>query len=249
MTHEVQDQLENQTEKIETLGRYSTLVASIQNLDIRPTLPPWISRFLGYSKNGERHPIWLLRWLDVLKIPICVEEFLSACFCTFAALACLSQVNLHSALSHLPIPVIYGPAGATAILLFTLPHSPASTPRSLLLGHLSASSISTILTQTILTFPEELQLSNQHNIATKIWLCSCASLTISLAFQIATNSVHPPGGAIALVGTSTPGLVKIGWAYIGWVMSEAFILLAFALFFGNIGRRTYPLYWWLPSKT
>ncbi|MBW0467982.1 hypothetical protein O181_007697 [Austropuccinia psidii MF-1] len=156
---------------------------------------------------------------------------------------------MNSMLSHLSIPIILGPTGATAVTLFALPHTPAASPRNVLLGYLSGSFFATLMTRLFLQSTEVIGSVNQgKDISPKLWLCGCGAVTLSLAFQRITNSLHPPGGAIALVGTFAPGLVKLGWKYIGCVMTWAGLLLAFSLVFGNIGRRRYPLYWWWPPN-
>lgn len=52
----------------------------IRSFDLRPELPSWVSRFLGYRSPGATapyQPIWALKWLDVLKIPLVVEDYVA----------------------------------------------------------------------------------------------------------------------------------------------------------------------------
>lgn len=60
--------------------RMKNVFEEVSTFDIRPELPSWISRFLGYRAPGlsaPYQPIWALRWLDVLKIPTRVEDYVA----------------------------------------------------------------------------------------------------------------------------------------------------------------------------
>jgi hypothetical protein len=67
---------ESQVSTLGPSGRKVRLLEKITNFDLRPKLPSWISRFLGYRKDGIARPIWALRWLDTFNVPIVVEEYL-----------------------------------------------------------------------------------------------------------------------------------------------------------------------------
>lgn len=168
-------------------------------------------------------------------------------FCTFTALLIICLVNSSSDLSHLSVPLSLGSAGATAVILFITPLTPAASPQSLLFGHLIASIVSTIVTRIFLhhlqSSPSVLQGEMSRNIT---WLCGCLAVALTIFFQMITGTVHPPGGATALLGAITPGLVSIGWNFVAFTLVMIAIMLTVAMVFGNVGRRSYPLYWFTP---
>ena len=70
--------------------------------------------------------------------------------------------------------------------------------------------------------------------------CGCAS-----AFMLLTNTVHPPGGASAVLAATDPIITAMGWYFIGLVMWGTTLMLAVGLVINNI-QRQFPVYWWTP---
>ena len=62
-----------------------------------------------------------------------------------------------------------------------------------------------------------------------------------------TNSVHPPGGAVALLAAVNPTVNALGWMLIPLVLLATVLMLAVALLSNNI-QRQYPIYWWSPKE-
>ncbi|KAG0150942.1 hypothetical protein CROQUDRAFT_14189, partial [Cronartium quercuum f. sp. fusiforme G11] len=215
--------------------------------DLRPTFPLWFSRFLGYRPSGPNSPIWALGWL--VEIPVIVEEYIAAFVSSFFAIVLICLVNSYSDLSHLAVPLSLGSAGASAVILYVTPLTPAASPRSLILGHFLAALVSTIFTRIfhghLQPMPNVTQGEMSRNVS---WLAGALSLAFTILLQSATNSVHPPGGATALLGAISPGFVSIGWRFIAFTLVMCSLLLAVALVFGNLGRRRYPLYWFFPPR-
>jgi len=122
-------------------------------------------------------------------------------------------------------PLMIGSFGASAVLLFGAVESPLAQPRNLVGGHL---------------------LSSLVAVGT-VYLGGSGSLAIALAVGVSiclmylTRTVHPPGGATALIGVqghATPAFVFLP------VLSGVFILLAVALFTNNVvHHRQYPKHW------
>jgi CBS-domain-containing membrane protein len=69
----------------------------------------------------------------------------------------------------------------------------------------------------------------------------------AIALMHATGTLHPPGGATALIAvTGGPKLLALGYLYaLIPVLSGALVMLAVALVAVNaVPSRRYPLYWW-----
>ncbi|WAQ84920.1 hypothetical protein PtA15_5A493 [Puccinia triticina] len=234
-------------------SRKVRLLSKLANYDVRPKLPSWISRFLGYRKDGICRPIWMLRWLDTFNVPLVVEEYFFACFCTVFGLISVIAINTLTPFSSLPIPLSLGFVGALAIILYLTPHSPAASPRNAILSHLFASMSATMIAKIFLAEAHQKimiagQLSNQT-----VWLWACVAVLSTLIFQKLFGLVHPPAGGTALLGTIQPAFIRIGWRYVGFVMSSVLCMLGVALIWGNVGRRAYPDFWFIqpsqPSST
>jgi len=64
--------------------------------------------------------------------------------------------------------------------------------------------------------------------------------------MLMTNTIHPPGGATALLAATEPAIRDMGWWFIPLVLLAAVLMLGVALVVNNIQRR-YPAYWWTPA--
>jgi CBS domain-containing membrane protein len=135
---------------------------------------------------------------------------------------------LQSALSETDNLFLIGSFGASAVLIFGAIQSPLAQPRNLVGGHL----ISALLGVTIYQiFP---------NI---IWLTAPVAVGLSIISMQITKTLHPPGGATALIAVIGSEKIKdLGyWFVLTPVASGVFILLAVALVFNNLTpNRKYP---------
>ena len=126
---------------------------------------------------------------------------------------------------------LIGSFGASAVLLYGLPKSPYSQPRNLVLGHSISAAVGV---SCALVLPSDPILS--------------ASLAVSLALVVMhlTRSIHPPGGAtalIAVIGSEHIHQMKY-WYVFSPVFIGAVIMLIVALLINNLSpHRRYPEYW------
>ncbi len=126
--------------------------------------------------------------------------------------------------------MLIGSYGASAVLIYGAPRSPFSQPRNLLGGHLFSAVIGVA---SFKLFPANPALAAAVGVATAI------------AVMQLTRTIHPPGGATALIAVLGPQAVHdAGWFYPVPVMIGALILLAVALTTNNLpGQRPYPEQW------
>jgi CBS-domain-containing membrane protein len=122
-------------------------------------------------------------------------------------------------------PLLIGSFGASAVLLFGANESPLAQPRNLVGGHLISAIVAVVMVS--------LFGSNPFTIA--------LSVGISIFLMYITNTIHPPGGATALIGVQG----HAGFAFIFVpVLAGVLILLVIALFTNNIvHHRQYPKHW------
>ena len=80
-----------------------------------------------------------------------------------------------------------------------------------------------------------------------IWLASCLAVATAIALMHVTKTLHPPGGATALIAvTGGEGIHQLGYLY-AFVpcLLGALIMLAIALIVNNIPKaQRYPQFWW-----
>ena len=132
---------------------------------------------------------------------------------------------------YLPISdnvFLIGSFGASSVLVYGAINSPLAQPRNLLGGHIISAtigvSINLLLSQNIL-------------------LAAPLAVSLSIVAMQCTKTLHPPGGATALIAViGSPSVINLGYWYILFpVMSGAAILFLTALITNNLTKsRRYP---------
>jgi CBS-domain-containing membrane protein len=123
---------------------------------------------------------------------------------------------------------LIGSFGASAVLVFGATNSPLAQPRNLVLGHF-VSAVMGVIIQKL--FPGML------------WLSASLSVSLAIVSMQITKSMHPPGGATALIANIGSEKIKqLGFGYVFFpVLSGVLILLLVALAVNNIPKhRNYP---------
>lgn len=123
---------------------------------------------------------------------------------------------------------LIGSFGASCVLVYGVIQSPLAQPRNLIGGHV----VSAIVGVTV-----------QKLVPDLLWLSAPLAVSFSIVFMQITKTLHPPGGATALIAvTGSPEIKALGYSYVvSPVLSGAAILLIVALFFNNLtDKRQYP---------
>ena len=146
-----------------------------------------------------------------------------------SALGALIGLGLAGALLHLNADASFwliAPIGGSAIILFTLPHSPLAQPWSVFGGYIMALSAAYL---SVLLMPTPL-LAAAVAVAGNIWLMA------------RFNCMHPPGGALALfiALAGAPGLANAGNEIVLVAENVAVILAAAFLVNNLMPGRCYP---------
>lgn len=147
-----------------------------------------------------------------------------------AALGIILVATFAQWLSRPAMLTLIGSYGASAVLLYGAPRSPFAQPRNLVGGHLLSALIGVAACKL---FPDNTALAAALAVATAI------------AVMQLTRTLHPPGGATALIAVIGPGQIRdLGWLYPFPVLFGALILLGVALLVNNLpGQRHYPEHW------
>ena len=123
---------------------------------------------------------------------------------------------------------LIGSFGASSVLIYGIIQSPFSQPRNLVGGHL----ISAFIGVTV------------HKLAPDIiWIAAPLAVSFSIIMMQITKTLHPPGGATALIAIIGSDKIKaLGYMYVlSPVLVGVLILLITALIFNNMtANRYYP---------
>ena len=123
------------------------------------------------------------------------------------------------------VPMMIGSFGASAVLIYAAMEGPLSQPRNLIGGH--------VISATLAVLVYKLFGNTEFSIA--------IAVSGAIVAMLATRTLHPPGGATALIAVST----KAGWSFILYpVLGGALVLLVVAVFVNNLSsERHYPKNW------
>lgn len=124
---------------------------------------------------------------------------------------------------------LIGSFGASSVLIYGAINSPLAQPRNLIGGHLVSAFVGVAVHKLI---PDEL------------WLSSALAVSLSIVSMQVTKTLHPPGGATALIANIGSSKIKsLGFLYVlSPVLTGVLILFFTALIFNNITpQRKYPL--------
>lgn len=127
--------------------------------------------------------------------------------------------------------LLIGSFGASAVLLYAAIESPLAQPRNVIGGHVISALVGVAAFQLF---------------GGTLWLAATMSVSLAIAAMLATNTVHPPGGATALIAVIGGDEVhNLGFTYaLTPVGAGATILLIVAVLINNLAEhRKYPKYW------
>ncbi len=162
---------------------------------------------------------------------VSLAEMLWSWLGSFLGIAAVAYLN-YGFLENTDLIMIIGSFGASAVLIYGAIKSPLAQPRNLLGGHL----ISALIGVTAFKL-----------LAPHLWLAAALAVATSIAVMHATKTLHPPGGATALIAViSGPKVHNLGYLYaLIPVGAGALIMLAVALLVNNLApKRRYPEFWW-----
>jgi len=148
-------------------------------------------------------------------------------FLGISAIGLLSSFFLES----MDLTLVIGSFGATAVLVYGAVRSPLAQPRNVFGGHV-LSAITGVFFQQLFTWTP--------------WLAAAMAVSVAIALMHITKTLHPPGGATALIAVIGGDSIKsLGYFYaVVPVGLGAFVLLFIALLVNNIPKtRKYPEFW------
>ncbi len=153
---------------------------------------------------------------------------------SFLGIYLISILNQYMFMNASDTIFLVGSFGASAVLIYGVPHAELSQPRNLIGGHI----ISALIGITVYKF-----------FPLEIPILSALAVSLSIIAMHLTRTLHPPGGATALIAVIGSSQVhELGYMFvITPIATGAFILLVIALVVNNMSNnpmRHYPRYWW-----
>ena len=127
--------------------------------------------------------------------------------------------------------MIIGSFGASAVLVYGAIRSPLAQPRNLIGGHMLSAVIGVAAFQCLGYMP---------------WLAAALAVSIAIALMHLTKTLHPPGGATALIAVIGGDAVhNLGYLYVLIPVGlGAVVMLIIALLVNNLAsNRRYPEFW------
>ena len=148
------------------------------------------------------------------------EQIFTSYLCSFVGIAVLAYLTVYTG-----YPLIVAPFGATAVLVFAVPESPLAQPRNVIGGCVVGGIVCVACVSLFGTAP---------------WVMALAVAT-SIQLMQFTHTLHPPAGAIALVGVMSDA----SWDFvITPVLTGAVVLVLCTVAFSRwIPGRPYPKHW------
>ena len=149
---------------------------------------------------------------------------------SFLGIAAVAYLNV-GFLEKTDLVLIIGSFGASAVLIYGAIKSPLAQPRNLIGGHIISACIGVSAYKLLVVYP---------------WLAAALAVSVSIAVMHLTKTLHPPGGATALIAViGGPKIHNLGYVYVLIpVAAGAFIMLAVALLINNLApTRRYLEYW------
>jgi CBS-domain-containing membrane protein len=175
----------------------------------------YLSKMKGVSKSPPRVSSTEILW-----------SFAGA----FLGLSAVSYINFGILQSPDNI-LMFGPFGASAVLIYGVNKSPLAQPRNLVIGHILAALIGVAVYKTF----------DPH-----LWFAASLAVSSALAAMHATRTLHPPAGATALIAVvGGEKIHSLGFGYALYPVAAGVItMLIIAVLFNNIPHdRKYPEFW------
>jgi CBS-domain-containing membrane protein len=149
---------------------------------------------------------------------------------SFLGLAAVAFIH-YKILDQTGLMLVIGSFGASAVLIYGAIRSPLAQPRNLLGGHILSAIIGVTTVQLL---------------GGELWLAAAVAVSTSIAVMHLTGTLHPPGGATALIAViGGESVHNLGYLYVLMPTAlGAIVMLIIALIINNIPKnRKYPEFW------
>ena len=186
--------------------------------------------------NADKQPTesYFSKMKGITKSPPAVNlsEIFWSWIGAFLGISAVSYLHFNIFLISTDFEMLVGSFGASAVLIYGAIKSPLAQPRNLIGGHIISAIVGVSCYQLICPYC--------------MWLGAALAVATAIAAMHATKTLHPPGGATALIAViGSDKIHHLGFMYaIFPVGIGAMIMLLVALLVNNIpSSRRYPEFW------
>ena len=161
---------------------------------------------------------------------VSIKEIVWSWIGGFAGIAAVAGIHYHL-LGESDLVMIIGSFGASAVLIYGAIRSPLAQPRNFVGGHLVSAIVGVTAYQLFSSY---------------LWLAAAVAVATAIAAMHATKTLHPPGGATALIAViGSQKIHDLGYLYVLMPAGlGALVMLIVALLINNIQHdRQYPEFW------
>jgi len=157
----------------------------------------------------------------------------------FAGMSAIGLMHAHLMLPKTHMPLLVGSFGAMSVILFSGFKTPVAQPKNVIIGNTIGGLVGVVVHDVLTAV----------GLGSYVWLAAALAVSLTIVAQEVTRTVHPPGGATALIYVTTPLVQHLGYKYVFCPsFLGAVIMVAVACITNNLsGARTYPQYWF-PSE-
>ncbi len=149
----------------------------------------------------------------------------------FIGIFSIYHVGHYQALHLIDSLFLVGSFGATAVLVYGMPDSPYSQPRNIIGGHVLSAIIGVSCALLLHLHPQ---------------LAAATAVALSLILMHLTKTIHPPGGATALIAViGSDQIHEMAYMFVLTpITTGAVIMLVVAVLINNLSPyRRYLRYW------
>ncbi len=178
-------------------------------------------------KNKLKRGLRMTRYVIYRETLVDTREHLYSFIGSFMGIAIIAFIQ-NKTLADIDNVFLIGSFGASSVLIFGAIQSPLAQPRNLVGGHVISAIIGVTIYKTL------------PNI---LWITAPLAVSLSIVMMQITKTLHPPGGAAALIAIiGTDKIKQLGyWYVLTPVLTGTLILLIVALVFNNLTpNRKYP---------
>eukprot|EP00128_Syssomonas_multiformis_P002859 Colp12_sorted_trinity150504_noHs@16170 len=221
-----------------------SLVTQVSPSQIETELAPSTSAEVAEYKKKRLLPNYIRKWrgiatiagtaTDKPKVPLSLlaKDASMSFLGSFIGIMVPAVLNQY-VLDEIHYTLLIGSFGATAVLLYCAFQSPLAQPRNVVGGHVISAFVGVCMRKA---FGDHLT-----------FLAAALSVSLAIVLMTVTRTIHPPGGATALIAvTGGPLIYNLSWLYIVFpVLTGIVIMLLVALVVNNADNaRQYPHHWW-----
>lgn len=176
-----------------------------------------------------RQMLWLKGWLGVELDPVSWREKFVSGVGGLLAIFLVTLISQH-ALHLAGAAMLIASMGASAVLLFAVPHGALSQPWPVIAGHGLSALIGVFCARYISDAP----------------VAAACAVGLSIGAMHQCKCIHPPGGATALTAViGGTGVHELGYSFV-WcpVLLNALLMVGVAVVFNLLFNwRRYPAFW------